>query len=79
MDITTDYPARVAAVVEEAMTASKITTNRLATLTGIPRETVRRKLLGKPPGFTATEIALIAPQIDMKVSDIYLAAEGSAA
>lgn len=74
-----DYPKRVAKVVAGRLTATAITPNRLAELTGISRMTIVRRLTGTWPGFSIGELEAIALHIGMSISDITLAAEDAAA
>jgi transcriptional regulator with XRE-family HTH domain len=73
-----DYSVRVAAVIREALNAKGFTTNKIATLTGLSRVTLARRLAGGSD-FTTRELALIAPHIGMTPSDISIAAEQTAA
>lgn len=72
----TEYPVRVAEVVQTRLAAAEITTRNLSERTGIARMTLARRLTGSSP-FTVSELALIAPLIEMSVSDIHVAAESA--
>lgn len=64
----TDFPLRVAQVVTEAMTAGGWSEKALAEATGIPRATLRRRLIGSP--FDVAELSRIAATLGTTVSDL---------
>lgn len=78
MALTDDYSARVADVIRRANEAAGRTPIMLASLTGISRETLKRRLIGGSP-FTTKEIALISPHIGMTPTEIFQAADDQTA
>jgi lambda repressor-like predicted transcriptional regulator len=78
MPNTDAYSARVADIIRQANEAAGRTPIKLATLTGISRETLKRRLTGGSP-FTTYELALIAPYIGMSPTEILAAAEQDSA
>lgn len=59
METETTFPVRVAGSVAEAISEAGETSTSVADATGIPRSTLRRRLLGSSP-FTVAELGLIA-------------------
>lgn len=69
----------VAARVRELLDEKGISENRAAEATGIPRTTLRRHLLGNPPGFTIAQITLLASLLEVDdVSDLLRQSETAA-
>lgn len=67
MDVTTtEYPHRVAQTVVSAMQADGWSEKALADATGIPRVTLRRRLVGSP--FNVAELAAIAAVLNTTVT-----------
>ena len=60
--------AATAANVKAALDKAGLSVNRAATLTGIPQSTLDRRLLGTPPGFTVTELSLLASLLGIEAS-----------
>jgi transcriptional regulator with XRE-family HTH domain len=63
------YPQIVAEAVKQAMTAANHTEASLSEASGIPRVTLRRRLLGVTP-FTVAELAAIAAALGVSVEDL---------
>ena len=77
--MNTDTPAqRVAGIVREGLEARNISIRAASTATGIPATTLHRRLTGHAP-LTVSDLAALAPLIEMEVSQIAAAAERVAA
>jgi len=64
----TNYSARVAAAVSDAMEAGGWSEKAMAEATGIPRVTLRRRLAGA--SFNVAELAAVASVLQTTVSDL---------
>ena len=53
-----------------ALDAAGLSVNRAAQLTGIPQSTLDRRLLGGTPGFTVTELSLLAAVLGIDASSL---------
>lgn len=62
--------AATAAAVKAGLDRAGYSVNRAATLTGIPQSTLDRKILGNPPGFTVTELSLLASLLGVEASSL---------
>ena len=69
--------AATAAAVKAAIEQAGLSVNRAAALSGIPQSTLDRRLLGTPPGFTVTELSLLAAVLGTDASS--LVRQGAAA
>ncbi|MEV0357167.1 helix-turn-helix transcriptional regulator [Nocardia sp. NPDC050697] len=69
MERLTDRSRRVRARVEAAIEGSSVSQTAVADITGIPRETLRRRLRGAT-AFTVDEVELIARALEVDFFDL---------
>ena len=62
--------AATAAAVRAAIESAGLSEVEAARRAGIPQSTLSRRLLGNPPGFTVTELSLLAAVLGVEVGDL---------